>query len=230
MALSPCCCSQKDHSMQKKTFFLILYVFVFAHIFGQDSLIIQTGDILFQTSRSRGSFVKAIQNVTSSMDDLNFSHVGVAYKEDSLIYVLEASPMGGVVKTPLKKFLKQSFLVNGKPLVVVKRLKNKYRYTIPAAIERIESLYGKKYDYVFSPYNDEYYCSELIYLAFLDKKGRSLFKAAPMTFKDKDTGKTNPYWLEHFERHKTPVPEGVIGTNPGDMSKSKKLVEVYRFF
>ena len=43
---------------------------------------LKTGDILFQTNKARTSFVKAIENVTTTLDDLNYSHGCVALVED----------------------------------------------------------------------------------------------------------------------------------------------------
>jgi len=120
--------------------------------------------------------------------------------------------------------------VDGNPVVVVGRLKPKYQKSIPRAIEILKSFLGKPYDYVFLPDNDKYYCSEIIYLAFLRPNGKSIFKATPMSFKDKETGKTSPLWEKHFERHKTPIPEGVLGTSPGEMSRSKAIKIVHRYF
>ena len=116
---------------------------------------LKTGDILFQTNKARTSFVKAIENVTTSLDDLNFSHVGVVLVEDGQVFVLEAT-QPNVCKTPLAKFLKQAKSVDGNPVVVVGRLKPKYQKSIPRAIEILKSFLGKPYDYVFN-YRDEYY-------------------------------------------------------------------------
>lgn len=190
---------------------------------------LKTGDILFQTNKYATSFVRAITDVTKSVEDLNFSHVGVALVENDSIFVLEAIPTG-VSRTPIDKFFAQSKDVDGNPLVVVGRLKPRFHRSIPAAIGFMRSKLGKEYDQVFSPDNDAYYCSEIIYLAFLRRNGKPVFKASPMTFRDKDTGETNPYWKEHFERRNTPVPEGVEGTNPGDMSRSRAIEIVHNYF
>ena len=116
----------------------------------QKTFDLKTGDILFQTNKARTSFVKAIENVTTSLDDLNFSHVGVVLVEDGQVFVLEAT-QPNVCKTPLAKFLKQAKSVDGNPVVVVGRLKPKYQKSIPRAIEILKSFLGKPYDYVFLP-------------------------------------------------------------------------------
>ena len=108
-------------------------------LYAQKPFDLKTGDILFQTNKARTSFVKAIENVTTSLDDLNFSHVGVVLVEDGQVFVLEAT-QPDVCKTPLEKFLKQAKSVNGNPLVVVGRLKPKYQKSIPRAIEILKSF------------------------------------------------------------------------------------------
>ena len=110
---------------------------------------LKTGDILFQTNKARTSFVKAIENVTTSLDDLNFSHVGVVLVEDGQVFVLEAT-QPNVCKTPLAKFLKQAKSVDGNPVVVVGRLKPKYQKSIPRAIEILKSFLGKPYFYALT--------------------------------------------------------------------------------
>lgn len=50
-----------------------------------------------------------------------------------------------------------------------------------------------------------------------------------MNFRD-STGQIAPYWQEHFARLGMPVPEGVPGTNPGELSKDPALVAVYSYF
>ena len=52
----------------------------------------------------------------------------------------------------------------------------------------------------------------------------------PMTFRDKQTGEISPLWVEHFKRYKCEIPEGVPGTNPGDMSRSKAIRIVHHYF
>ena len=93
---------------------------------------------------------------------------------------------------------------------------------------RARSFVGQPYDNAFLPDNGALYCSELIYECFLDDdiyesgSDRHLFKAAPMNWRDAD-GNLPQYWVKHFKKLKMPVPEGVMGTNPTDLSQSSLL-------
>lgn len=209
---------------------LIVAIFVFSCITAQSQLPfdLQPGDLLFQVNGS-SSYTDAIRNVTSGVDGLNFTHVGVALVENGEAYVLEAVPYG-VVKSKIDKFFKQSMMHEGNPVVAVGRLKPRYQKIIPDAVAHIELLLGKRYDFLFKPDDDTYYCSEIIYISYLKPNGAHIFKTRPMTFADKQSGQTSPLWEKHFKMHKSPIPEGVEGTNPGDMSRSRAIRIVHRYF
>ena len=72
------------------------------------------------------------------------------------------------------------------------------------------------------PDNGAMYCSELVYECYLMCDGQHLFEAKPMNWRDKE-GNLPQYWQEHFEKLGMPVPEGVPGTNPTDLSRSPQL-------
>ena len=46
-----------------------------------------------------------------------------------------------------------------------------------------------------------------------------------MNFRDKD-GNMPEFWTNLFKEHNEEIPEGVLGTNPNDLSKSMKLVKL----
>ena len=80
-------------------------------------------------------------------------------------------------------------------------------------------------DKAFLPDNNAIYNSELIYEAFLDSNGNHLFEAKPMNFRNKK-GRTIKYWRKHFKELGMPIPEGVLGTTPYDLSQSKLLIKL----
>ena len=89
---------------------------------------------------------------------------------------------------------------------------------------------NKPYDDGFDLQNERYYCSELVYFAFIDALGKHLFTLNSMTFKDPDTGKTFPAWEDYFKKLSLPIPEGKPGLNPGSISRSPIIDIVYRYY
>ena len=78
--------------------------------------------------------------------------------------------------------------------------------------------------------NDEYYCSELIYLAFKEANdGQPVFQLQAMTFNDPDTQKPFPIWVDYYKKLGKPIPEGQPGLNPGGISRSE-YIEIIHYY
>ena len=174
----------------------------------------QSGDLIF-VSAGYTDMGDAIQQSTGK-----YTHVAILEVEKSDIFrggqtawVIEARPGEGVVRTPWPQWFDKYHAAF-------------YRLNIPfdtaAVIERAKSFVGKEYDDAFLPDNDKYYCSELVYECYLDSAGNHLFENKPMNWRDKK-GKLPKYWKKHFKKLGIPVPEGVPGTNPTDLSRSPLL-------
>lgn len=187
---------------------------------------LKTGDLLFQIGGD-SDFSSAITSSTATEDSLKFDHVAIIYIKTDSIMVLEASPKYGVHETSLIKFLEDSPKVNGKPGVIVKRLK--CDYSVKKTIDRALSQIGKDYDWLYLPDNDKIYCSELVYLSFVNDDEQPIFKTNPMNFRNRD-GSMPEFWTKLYRQLGTEVPEGIPGTNPNDMSKNEFLIEIYRYF
>jgi hypothetical protein len=72
--------------------------------------------------------------------------------------------------------------------------------------------------------NDDFYCSELLYFAFVEASGDTqFFEITPMTFTDTTTNEYHPYWSAYFAELNKDIPEGKPGLNPNGMSLSDKL-------
>lgn len=185
---------------------------------------IKRGDLLFKQTESAEGFEKAVAEATSSVEDYKFSHVGVVMNEKGEDAVVAEAVFSGVKLTPLKEFMEKDSGV-----IAIMRLEKPYRKAIPDALKKISKLIGKEYDKEFLPGNDKYYCSELVESCFL-LNGKPIFKRQSMNFKNLETGAMPEYWMKYFEELGKPIPQGVDGTNPSDMSKSKalKLVSVVR--
>ncbi len=206
---------------------LILYIGILAGAAcTQQREQLRTGDLLFQAG-SESAMSSAIAAATGRDEALKFTHVGIAVIGSRADSVLEATSDGGVRMTVLSDFLNKSARLNGRPVVVAKRLKD--TAGIAAAVARARTFLGQPYDYSFRPDNGKLYCSELVWESYLAPDGRRLFPAQPMNFRAAD-GSMPPFWNELFAKLGEEIPEGLPGTNPNDMSRDTLLTEVFRWF
>ena len=172
--------------------------------------ILQSGDLIF-LNNNRSDMEKAITSSTGE-----YSHVALV-ERDSVddVWVIEASPKNGVQRISYTQFEREHLVGFFGGNIDV------YRLTVPfdttMVIANAKRMVGKAYDDAFLPDNDAYYCSELIQVAFGD-----IFPSKPMNWRNAD-GNLPEYWIKHFEKLGIPVPEGVPGTNPTDMSRSPLL-------
>lgn len=187
---------------------------------------LKTGDLIFQ-GEGNTEFSKAIANSTSSeKDSVNFIHVGIIEVVEDSIRIIEASSEAGVRIIDLDVFLKQSPRHKGKPAVVVKRLD--LAFPVEEAIKRAKSHLGEPYDWWYLPENGKMYCSELVYESYLDSDGNKIFPAKPMNFRNPD-GSMPEFWINLFQQLGRPIPEGLPGTNPNDLSRHPSLIEIKNY-
>lgn len=178
---------------------------------------LQNGDLIFQ-DMDCGPLCDAIEAVTEGYMGNDFSHMGMVYHKNDSIYIIEAA--GSAVRlTSLEKFSK-----NTKKPMYVGRLKKKYKKLIPLAITFSLQQMGVPYDDEYIYDNGSYYCSELIYDAFMFANGgKPFFKLYPMTYKQPNTNEFFPAWVEYYKSIGATIPEGLPGCNPGGMSVSDKI-------
>lgn len=192
-----------------------------------DEFQLQTGDLLFQVGRD-GGMNDAIAQATGDELDFDYTHVGIAIVGPDGPQVIEATGGVGVVITTLDEFLSRSAMSADGPVVTVARLISARREQISLqAIERAKTFMGQPYDTSFLPNNGKIYCSELVWESFQDD-GTAIFDAQPMNFRAPD-GTMPPYWIAHFEALGEPIPEGVPGTNPHDMSHDEDIKIIHRY-
>ncbi len=208
-------------TIMRTTIYFTLLLFLFGCVDRESSrLPFKEGDILFQ-DLDCGALCDAIEKVTEGVDGRDFSHCGVVVKEgeDSLV-VIEAIG-SAVVITPLEEFLQRSGDKDSLTNILIGR--PRLNVDVISAITFLRAKVGQPYDDAFLPNNDKYYCSELIADAYRDKNGDRIFIDAPMTFKDPETGSFFPAWEEYYLELGVPIPEGVLGINPGLISRSSSL-------
>jgi len=202
-------------SLRLLPFFLLFSFISNAQINSGD---LKTGDFIFQ-DMDCGPLCDAIEAVTEGYNGNDFSHMGLVYKKNDTIYIIEAA--GSAVRlNTLEKFSK-----NTKKPMYIGRVKKKYEKLIPRAISFSLEQIGVPYDddYVYD--NGKYYCSELIYVAFKKANNeKPFFQLFPMTYKEPGTNDFFPAWIEYYKEIGSEIPEGKPGCNPGGMSTSDKIL------
>ncbi|TLD97524.1 hypothetical protein LS71_001905 [Helicobacter jaachi] len=174
---------------------------------------VQSGDLVF-VHAADSVFDDAIVAATQKKMT-NYTHVGIIEVDKHRIYVLEAHPQKGVVRSEWSDFKAEN------PSYDVMRLKQPQ--DINTIIRRAKTFLGQPYDDYYGVNNGRMYCSELVYESYLDKQGRHIFEAKPMNFYAPD-GSLPKYWQDLFAKLGESVPQGELGTNPNDMSQSSALV------
>ncbi len=166
----------------------------------------RTGDIVLQDLKSPSS--EAIKLATDSP----YSHCGLVSVEGDVAFVIEA--VGPVRKIPLEKWIE-----NGEGSYSALRLKESGN--VDDAILAAEEYLGLPYDHMYLWSDDEFYCSELVYKAFIRGCGISLC----------DLRKFEEYNLESVEsairERFGEIPVGQKVVTPEDLAHSALLKPVY---
>jgi hypothetical protein len=123
--------------------------------------VLRTGDVVFQTSRSRQS--AAISHATAS----RWTHTGIVEVTGGRAFVIEA--IGRVSRTPWKAFRRR-----GQGEVLVLRPRGIDEGHRAAALEQAKHLLGRPYDARFGWGDDRIYCSELVRKAYARGAGVAL--------------------------------------------------------
>lgn len=192
-------------------------------LLAQNKTELKDGDLIFQ-DMDCGPLCDAIEAVTEGYNGNDFSHMGMVYHRNDTTYIIEAA--GKAVRlTTLEKFSKNT----SKPMYIG-RLKKEYQKLIPNAIGFSLHQLGVPYDDEYVYNNGSYYCSELLYDAFMFANGgKPFFQLFPMTYKQPDTNDFFPAWVEYYSVLGVEIPEGQPGCNPGGMSMSDKIEIVGSF-
>ncbi len=172
---------------------------------------LRPGDLLF--FRDTTGMGSAVRESTGE-----YTHVALVESVDDTVWIIDATQKHGVSRRPL------SMSEGGCRRADVFRMEG-VCCRIDSVLMRARSFIGQPYDNAFMPDNGAMYCSELVYECYLMCDGQHLFEAKPMNWRDKE-GNLPQYWQEHFKKLGMPVPEGVPGTNPTDLSRSPQLHRV----
>ena len=171
-------------------------------------------DLLFCINREGN----AITDVTRGADGMKIDHVGIYHKGR----VIEAIPEKGVCLTPI-----DSFMERNRHLIIIGRVN--VPFSKRKTLRKANALMGLPYDSLYMPDLKAVYCSELVQQCFVDKRGQLLFSPIGMTFRD-SSGEIAPYWTSFYGQLQMAVPEGLPGSNPGELSRRKAVKLLYRTF
>lgn len=170
----------------------------------------QTGDIIFQTSKSAQS--KVIQKATHSP----YSHMGMIVNRNGQFWVLEA--IQPVKYTPLQQWVDRG--VNKH--YVVKR----YQTALTAIqqtklVKNAEGYLNKPYDIYFEWGDDAIYCSEIVWKAYKNALGIELAPLDQLKSFDLTDPSVKALMKQRYGKS-IPLQEKVIA--PSALFNSKKLV------
>ena len=209
---------------------------------------LENGDLLFPLSEADASTLSgAIVGATSHDNPLlggdgsaiPIDHVAIVctrshYFSPSFrrgrgrLFILESTTRHGVRLCPLDTFLVHAdHNAAGQPLVMVGRIKGDF--DCDASLRNAMSYLGRRYDDVYSPTDDDIYCSELVQKSFVNHEGQLIFTPEPMSFHDAD-GNILPYWAEFYASLGLPVPEGEPGSNPVAIATHPSVQIIGSFF
>lgn len=197
----------------------MLFVLVFAgkkYVFGNKTkLEYQNGDMILQTNTSGQGL--AIQLATNS----KYTHIGVLFKENNEWMVYEAVQ-------PVQKVTLSEFILRGEnSQYTVLRLKNDSLVKLDHVTQKMKNYLlkqiDKDYDWVFNWSEEEMYCSELVYKAYLN-----------VGIKISDTKLLKDYKLSHpivqaqlKERYGNNIPLNDTMVAPSDIANGNRLKVVF---
>lgn len=182
---------------------------------------IHSGDLIF-LDLDCGDICDAIEDATKEQFQVSgprLSHVGVLEVIESEsgreMYVYEAWPGGGVVRTPLIEVLKRVKAgENQENGFYIGRFKDEFRELAFSSLPKIQLLLKAAYDDVFLMDNGRYYCSELVYAGFPSSDHESpVFRLHPMMFGSPGS-KTRKTWEAYYSKLNQKIPDGELGLSP----------------
>ncbi len=164
---------------------------------------LRQADLLFM--RDSSDISRAITGIERTSV---YSHVGIYF--DKMIY--HATQKKGVNKQLLKAYLAEE-----KKEVSVYRLDSIDADYAEKVKSQAEKYLGLPYNHGFYPESEGFYCSQYI------AKILPVFETVPMKFND-EKNEISEYWKEYYEKLGLEVPLNMPGTNPYQLSLSKKLI------
>ena len=182
--------------------------------------LLRDGDLMFCVSGKPS----AITDVTHGIDEMGINHVAIFHKDKNGSYAIEAIHKG-VCINPIDSFINANKGNDRNQKIIIGRIYNDF-IDISKSIHNALKYVGRPYDFYFEPSDSAIYCSELVQISFVDRKGKLIFHTIPMSFHDK-SGEITAFWKEYYSKAGMAVPENTPGTNPGELSREKIIKMLY---
>jgi hypothetical protein len=182
------------------------------------SQLIEEGDLIFVAQ----PLDNAITQVTQGIDSLAIDHVAIMHRiggETGPLYALEAIPRLGVVLTPIDSLVTRE---QGATFVL-QRVED---VDATSSVRKALRYVGLPYDDLFLPGDSAIYCSELVQMSYVDTAGNPVFGTIPMSFHDA-SGRITDHWTKFYRNRGMAVPEGLPGTNPGQLSRHPNVTIIF---
>lgn len=175
---------------------------------------LETGDLIFVSDTA--GMGSAVMESTGQ-----FSHVAVVERRNDGVYVWEATPSRGVIRSRLNRFLgamdcDSTALMQQHGNGLLTLVRHPQGLDATRLTDLLYRRLGQSYDDYFMPNNGRCYCSELIEECFYNTNGEKIFHTLPMNFKAID-GTMPDYWTRWFDSLGVEIPQGMPGTNPSDL-------------
>lgn len=155
---------------------------------------------------------------------VTYIHTSMLDVDSAGVWVVDATFKRGVDRHPLDSLVSDFALRNGRTLTLeVWRVKS--NSDVASFVESAKTHIGTLYDIEFTPDNNNYYCTELIYDSYVAEDGSHIFSAAPLDFGAGTIGEVD-YWQRLASRIGGTMPVGVTGTTPSGMRAEECLTPV----
>ena len=164
---------------------------------------LKKGDVIFTADNSEEN----ISSLSLGYADLSYYHCSFYIGNGQII---EAIPNDGVIVSDVLKYQSNKNLVARLSCSVE---------LLDRAIYQAHDALGAKYNDLFLPDTDDYYCSELIHKIFFRANNNSrVFQSQKLNYLKASESQIAQYWISLYKKHNQTVPHGKDGSHPNNLS------------
>ncbi|VDO55028.1 unnamed protein product, partial [Onchocerca flexuosa] len=184
---------------------------------------IDIGDVVFFKKGHNRSDAESFHEAVAAVASEDVIHTALLLKNDTDQWLIHATPESGVCQESLmnvvEKLQPESFEI--------------YRAQVPQivrinAIQWAKSKIGASYNDIFSSDmcdsegKEAFYCCQLVTKSYEAAGIHDFCPSHQLNFNDSN-GKLLPFWEEYFQKRSLSVPQGISGSHPAKLIRSKYL-------